>query len=86
MIELTCEHCGNTFEGRPNRRTCSVRCRRALEDRRRFWDQKFAYVWHCRRQVTWGREIGLTDKQRRAWQKKADDLEKKLLKAYGPRP
>ena len=31
MATLTCQSCRSTFEGRPNRRYCSVSCRRAAE-------------------------------------------------------
>ena len=36
---MNCENCGIEFEGRPNRSTCSNKCRRDLEHRRRRWDR-----------------------------------------------
>lgn len=53
MNEMTCEYCKKPFLGRPNRRTCSVKCRRTLENKRRFWDKRFAYVRHCEIQADW---------------------------------
>ena len=55
-MTLNCDNCGETFEGRPNRRFCSVRCRRAIELKRRYWDQamKYASFWEleARRSLT----------------------------------
>ena len=49
---MTCCNCGIEFEGRPNRQYCSVRCRRDIELRRRYWDQaqKYAGFWELEAQ------------------------------------
>ena len=83
MVEIICEHCKKPFPGRPNRKTCSVKCRRTLENKRRFWDSRFRYVRHCEVQANWD---GLTVAQRAHWQKEADEVREKLLKMYGNRP
>lgn len=83
MVELICEHCKKLFLGRPNRRTCSVACRRTLEAKRLFWDRKFSYVKFCEMNATW--EVH-TSQERAHWQKKADEAREKLLKIYGNRP
>jgi hypothetical protein len=83
MIEMICEHCKKPFLGRPNRKTCSVACRRTLEARRLFWDRKFRYVRYCEMNANWDM---LTPDQRTGWQKKADEAREKLLKIYGNRP
>jgi len=41
-MKKKCPVCGETFQGRPNRETCSVRCRRHIESRRRSWDLREA--------------------------------------------
>ena len=38
MARLICESCRQPFDGRPNRRYCSLPCRRRLEMKRRVWD------------------------------------------------
>ena len=83
MIQLICGYCKEPFEGRPNRKTCSTKCRRTLENKRRFWDRKFSYVRHCQLQADWDM---LTAEQRKHWQKEADIAREKLLKVYGNRP
>jgi len=83
MNEMTCEYCKTPFKGRPNRKTCSVRCRRVLERKRKFWDRKFGYVRFCEVQANWDM---LTADQREHWQRKADEAREKLLKVYGNRP
>ena len=83
MIEILCENCKASFLGRPNRRTCSVKCRRTLEVKRRFWDRKFRYVHFCEVQANWET---LTAEQRKKWQEKADETREKLLGVYGNRP
>jgi hypothetical protein len=83
MVEIVCEYCKKTFLGRPNRKTCSVKCRRTLENKRRFWDSRFAYVRHCQIQADWD---SLTTTQREHWQKEADEAREKLLKIFGNRP
>jgi len=83
MVQLVCENCRESFLGRPNRKTCSVRCRRILENKRRFWDSKFRYVRFCEIQANWDT---LTPEQRVHWQKEADEVREKLLKVFGTRP
>jgi len=36
---IVCSNCGESFDGRSNRETCSVKCRRHLEYKRRKWDR-----------------------------------------------
>jgi hypothetical protein len=83
MIEITCEHCHKPFLGRPNRKCCSVRCRRTLETRRRFWDRHFSYVRYCEMNAEWQWH---TAKEKETWRKRADEIREKLLKVYGNRP
>ena len=80
---LNCENCKKPFEGRSNRKTCSVRCRRTLENKRRFWDGKFAYIQWCQIQADWDL---LPEQQRKNWQKEADVERKKLIDTFGERP
>jgi predicted nucleic acid-binding Zn ribbon protein len=82
-VSLICESCKKDFEGRPNRRTCSTKCRRILEKKRKFWDRKFGYVHFCQLQADWDT---LSAPERASWQKKADEARGKLLKIYGERP
>jgi len=35
MAKIRCEMCQKMFEGRPNRRYCSIRCRRKAEQKQR---------------------------------------------------
>ena len=83
MIQIICEHCKQPFLGRPNRKTCTVRCRRILENKRRFWDRKFSYVRLCEVNANWDT---LTPEQRSHWKKEGDEVREKLLKVFGPRP
>ena len=83
MIDLICENCRESFEGRPNRKHCSVKCRRDLARKRKFWDRKFTHVRFCEIQASWDT---LTDEQRANWQEKADFEREKQLKIWGPRP
>ena len=53
MNEIVCEYYKKPFFGRPDRKTCSIKCRRTLENKRRFWDTRFAYVRHCQTQADW---------------------------------
>ncbi len=43
-MNLICSSCGREFNGRPNHQYCSIKCRRAIELRRRHWDQAQRYV------------------------------------------
>ncbi len=43
-MELICQSCGETFEGRRNRQYCRAQCRRAIEMKRRNWDEAQGYV------------------------------------------
>jgi hypothetical protein len=78
-VPLTCQNCGGTFQGRPNRLHCSVGCRRQLEMRRRDWEEQT-------RRVRWlelnARSVYLTKKQRASWQAQFEAANAKL----GPRP
>lgn len=69
--------------GRPNRKTCSILCRRTLEGKRQFWDRQFAYVRFCESNATW--ELH-SPSECANWQKKADEIKVKLLERYGERP
>jgi len=82
-MKLTCANCGKSFQGRANRKHCSLRCRCALAAKRKFWDRKFSYVSFCEIQADWD---FLTADQREHWQKEADKAREKLLKVYGNRP
>ena len=84
MIEMICGNCNEPFTGRPNRRTCSVDCRRELEYRRKSWDRQFEYVDFCETQANFNE--WLTDEQRRNWQKEAYTQREEILKTCGPRP
>jgi hypothetical protein len=83
MDQLVCEYCKTPFPGRPNRKCCSVLCRRALETRRRSWDRHFSYVRFCEMNAEW--EFHST-KERETWRKKAEETRERLLKVYGDRP
>lgn len=83
MVEIICEHCKKPFPGRPNRKTCSVKCRRTLENKRRFWDSRFRYVRHCQIQADWDL---LDAAQREHWKKEGAKAREKLLLTYGSRP
>ena len=43
-MKLTCRNCETEFEGRSNRKYCSPGCRRAIELRRRNWDEAQGYA------------------------------------------
>ena len=83
MTEIKCENCGKLFQGRPNRKHCSLRCRSTLAAKRKFWDRKFGYVRYCQIQADWDL---LTADQQKHWQEKADEAREKLLRIYGNRP
>jgi hypothetical protein len=83
MNEIVCECCKKPFLGRANRKTCSIRCRRILEGKRRFWDHKFSYVHLCEINANWDTHSADV---RAHWQKEADEAREKLLKVYGNRP
>lgn len=83
MTEIRCENCGKLFQGRSNRKHCSLRCRCTLAARRKFWDRKFGYVRFCEMNAEW--ELHSPD-ERANWKKKGDEAREKLLKRYGPRP
>lgn len=83
MVQLICEHCKNLFEGRPNRKTCSVRCRRIIENKRRFWDRKFSYVRTCEVNSNWETHSA---EVRENWKKRGEEVREKLLKIFGDRP
>ncbi len=78
-VRLVCESCKREFDGRPNRRFCSVSCRRSLEFGRREWDRRALHVRFLERNAT---SDFLTEKQRKNWQARADEALAKL----GPRP
>ena len=44
MPIITCQQCGEPFQGRPNRRYCSPRCRRRMEAKRHRWDTLAAHI------------------------------------------
>ena len=79
QITLICECCRRPFEGRPNRRTCSVSCRRSVEFGRRHWDRRAAavrmYEWNAHSEF-------LTPRQRETWRLRFEEAQAKL----GPRP
>jgi len=83
MVEMVCEYCHEPFQGRRNRKCCSVRCRRILENKRRFWDSRFRYVRFCQTQADWDT---LTPEQRAHWKKEGHEAREKLLRIYGNRP
>jgi predicted nucleic acid-binding Zn ribbon protein len=82
-VELICEHCHEPFQGRPNRKTCSVRCRRILENKRRFWDSRFTHVRFLEINANWESQSADV---RANYKRQADELKQKLLLHYGPRP
>lgn len=79
LVTLICESCRNPFEGRPNRRTCSISCRRSLEMGRRLWDRRAVIVRYYERNAN---SEYLTKKQRANWQAQFEAENAKL----GPRP
>ena len=83
MIEIKCGNCGKLFQGRSNRRHCSLLCGSELAAKRKFWDRKFGYVKFCETQANWDT---LTREQRAHWKKEGDEAREKLLKFYGNRP
>ena len=83
MAEIYCQNCGKLFDGRPNRKHCSLVCRSALAVKRKSWDRHFSYVRLCEVNSEW--EVH-TPEQRENWKKKGDEAREKLLKYYGPRP
>ena len=76
---LKCENCGAVFLGRPNRRTCSIGCRRSLEYARREWERRAVIVRYYERNA---HSEYLTKKQRANWQAQFEAANAKL----GPRP
>jgi hypothetical protein len=68
-VTLTCQNCGQSFSGRPNRLHYSVGCRRQLEMRRREWERQARHVrWlEMNAASEW-----ITKKQRANWQQRAD--------------
>jgi hypothetical protein len=80
---IVCENCKTVFDGRSNRRTCSVRCRRLLENRRRFWDHRAEYMKRCEIQAGWQ---SLSVEQRAYWALEGEKAKERLIKAFGPRP
>lgn len=82
-MELICENCKKCFEGRPNRKHCSLKCRSTLAMKRKFWDRKFSYVRMCELNAEWECH---SPEQRANWKKEGDEAREKLLKHFGPRP
>ncbi len=68
-VTIVCECCKAEFQGRPNRRTCSVGCRRQLEMLRRDWDRRAARLRFFQTQANAERHSA---KQRAAYQAEAD--------------
>jgi hypothetical protein len=83
MTEIVCENCKKVFEGRSNRRHCSLTCRNALAVKRKFWDRKFYYVRLCEVNSEWECH---SPEQRAHWKKEGDEAREKLLRIYGNRP
>ena len=83
LLRKICELCKKEFVGRPNRRTCSVKCRRTLERRRRFWDGLMAHAEFCQLQADW---TWLTEEERASWARDAAVERARVLVRYGPRP
>jgi hypothetical protein len=79
LIRLICESCKREFEGRPNRRTCSIGCRRSVEFGRRLWDRRAAIVRYYERNTY---SEYLTKRQREHWRKKFEAAQAPL----GSRP
>jgi hypothetical protein len=78
-VTLICESCKKPFQGRPNRRTCSVNCRRSLEMGRRVWDRRAGHVRFLELNAN---SKWITQKQRENWQRQFEETSAKL----GPRP
>ena len=83
MPEIKCENCGKLFNGRVNRRTCSLVCRNALAVKRKYWDRHFRYVKMCEINSTWDVH---SPEEREHWRKKGEEIKTKLLAHFGPRP
>lgn len=78
-VKLVCECCKREFEGRPNRRTCSVSCRRSIEFGRREWDRRALHVRSLERNAN---SEYLNKRQRAHWQAQFEEALAKL----GERP
>ena len=79
LVTLICESCKRSFEGRPNRRTCSIGCRRSLEMGRREWERRAWIVRYYERNAY---AEGRTKLQKATWLKRFEEALAKL----GPRP
>ena len=79
QITLICECCRRPFEGRVNRRTCSVSCRRSIELGRRLWDRRAAVLRIFERNA---HSVFFTPRQRETWRLRFEEAQAKL----GPRP
>lgn len=82
MATITCESCHIAFEGRPNRRYCSIKCRRKAEMKERSRKQKERHAaWLAslspEEKTFWDSipefEINWTPDDQRAWE---DELAK----------
>lgn len=80
---LTCRVCGQQFIGRPNKAFCSLRCKRDVERRRRYFDQIGLYIETCERYA--GNEE-LPDKLREEWRQRAEGARQRRQERFGSRP
>ena len=80
---LTCRVCGQPFIGRPNKAFCSLRCKRDLERRRRYWDGIERYIQMCEHNAAWDH---LPERIREEWRKRAEGARQRRQERFGSRP
>lgn len=71
MAKIKCANCRTVFVGRENRETCSVRCRRGLEYKRRKWDRIEDRAIDTELQAIPGLLYEVTDEMAEAYRKEA---------------
>lgn len=80
---MTCRVCGQPFIGRPNKVLCSLRCKRDLERRRRYFDQIGLYIETCERHAA---NEALPEKLRGEWRQRAERARQRRDERFGSRP
>ena len=80
---LTCDVCGEQFVGRPNKKHCSLKCRRDIERRRRYWDSIGKYIQMCEYNAAWDKH---PERVREEWRKRAEGARERREKRFGARP
>ncbi len=80
---LTCDVCGELFIGRSNRKHCSLKCRRDLERKRRYWNNIEKYITMCEKNAL--REH-LSERIREEWRMRAVAARERRENIFGLRP